>query len=461
MLKDKQISLIREFFSKANNPVIEMVLDVALDRKIYLVGGAIRDILLSRTPCDFDFAVSNQGIKFARDFARKIKGSFVLLSEKDDEARVVKNDIIYDFNGIGNKQIYNDLLRRDFTINALAVNLRKPISIIDYFSGLKHLRQKRIVPVSDNSLKIDPLRILRAFRQALELKFRVDNRVLILAQNITLNEIASERISYELLRICENPKSFRYFKLLYQLGFMTQIFPLAKELLQNKKLTAHSLRTYKMIETIVSGKTYFNQFSNEFEVYFNSLPYRRALLKIAGLLHDIAKPHTQFETADGDVHFYGHDNLGAKIVQRMANEKLRLSRKQTQMLKSLVAHHMRLHLLATAPELTDRAIRRFFRDLGGEFFGLMILTFADGYATAKKTGHLEEKFLRMMKLKHADDKKRKIIRLINGDDLIAMGYPPGPAFKPILQELEEMQLDGKIKTKEQGLEHIKTHYPTK
>jgi tRNA nucleotidyltransferase/poly(A) polymerase len=73
MLKDKQISLIREFFSKANNPVIEMVLDVALDRKIYLVGGAIRDILLSRTPCDFDFAVSNQGIKFARDFARKIK----------------------------------------------------------------------------------------------------------------------------------------------------------------------------------------------------------------------------------------------------------------------------------------------------------------------------------------------------------------------------------------------------
>jgi putative nucleotidyltransferase with HDIG domain len=459
MTKDKQILLIREFLSKEIKPVIEIILSIAQKKKVYLVGGAIRDILLGRTPCDFDFAIAGSGVKFAREFAKRIRGSFVLLSEKDDEARIVKDDIIYDFNGIGNKQVYYDLRRRDFTINAIAVNLKRPNKIIDYFSGLKHLAQKKIVPTSNESLKLDPLRILRAFRQALEFNFKIDDKVFVLAKEITLNEIASERISYELLRICEHPKSFKYIKILYRLGFITQIFPLAQELVSNKDLFAHSLRTYKMIEAIVSGKSYFSQFKNEFETYFSSLPYRRALLKIAGLLHDIAKPHTEFKTDTGDVHFYGHDNLGAKIVQRMANEKLRFSRKQTQMLKDLVAFHMRLHLLATAPELTDRAIRRFFRDLGDEFFGLMILTFADGYATAKKTGHLEEKFMRMMRLKYADDKKRKVIRLINGDDLIAIGYKPGPEFKPMLQELEEMQLDGKINTKEQGLEYIQKHYP--
>jgi len=461
MTKDKQILLIREFLSKEIKPVIEIILSIAKKRKVYLVGGAIRDTLLKRTPCDFDFAVSGQGIKFARDFSKKIRGGFVLLSEKDDEARVVKDNIIYDFNGIGNKQIYYDLRRRDFTINAMAINLKRPVTLIDYFSGLKHLVQKKIVPTSNDSLKLDPLRILRAFRQALELNFKIDDKVYVLAKEITLNEIASERISYELLRICERPKSFKYIKMLYHLGFMTQIFPLAIELVQDKFLFAHSLRTYKMIEAIVSGKSYFSQFKNEFEAYFNGLPNRRALLKIAGLLHDIAKPHTQFETAEGDVHFYGHDNMGARLVQKMANEKLRFSRKQTQMLYKLIAFHMRLHLLATAPELTDRAIRRFFRDLGDEFFGLMILTFADGFATAKKTVHLEQKFLRMMKLKYADDKKRKVIRLINGDDLIAIGYKPGPEFKPMLQELEEMQLDGKISTKEQGLEYIQEQHPIK
>jgi poly(A) polymerase len=403
--------------------------------------------------------VSGSGVDFAKKFAKKIRGSFVLLSEKEDEARVVKHKTItFDFNGISNKPIYDDLLRRDFTINALAIDFKKPTMIIDYFSGLRHLKQKTIVPVADYSLNTDPLRILRAFRLALELNFKIDKKIVTLAKTLNITDVAPERISYELLRICEAPKSFVYIKLLYKLKLLMQIFPLAQGLLQDNDLTRHSLRTYKMVESIVSTKNYFSQFSNEYKSYFD-FPYRRALLKIAGLLHDVAKPHTQFKTNEGDLHFYGHDNLGAKIVQRLAYEKLRLSRKQVQMLKTLVQNHMRLHLLATAPELTDRAIRRFFRDLGDEYFGLLILTFADGYATAKKTSHLERTISRMMKLKKADDSKKQVKRLITGNDLIALGYEPGPAFKPILQELEELQLDGRIKTKEEGTEYIKIHFP--
>ncbi|MBS4015305.1 MAG: CCA tRNA nucleotidyltransferase [Candidatus Latescibacteria bacterium] len=445
------------------NPKLKTVLPIlnGVNKKggIYLVGGAVRDALLKRTPDDFDFAVSGSGIAFAQKFAKQTRGAFVLLSQPDDEARVVIDKTTYDFNGLGKKPLQNDLARRDYTVNAMAIDLRKPNTIIDKLNSRRHLKQKLLVPASENSLKLDPLRILRAFRLALELNFQVSDKVFLLARDITLTKIASERISYELLRICESTKSHKYVKQLYKLNLLEQILPQAIPLLRDKPLFAHSLRTYHKIELLVSRKSYFNRFQDEYDKYFTGFPFRRALLKITGLLHDIAKPQTQFKTSEGDVHFYGHDNLGAKMVKQLASEKLRLSRKQTQMLKDLVSYHMRLHLLATAPELTDRAIRRFFRDLGDEFFGLMILTYADGYATAKITSHLERTFTRMMKLKKADDSKKKVIRLINGNDLIALGYKPGPFFKTILQELEELQLDGKIKNKEQGLEYIKNHFP--
>jgi poly(A) polymerase len=448
------------------NPQLQLVLPVLLEisnkGRIYLVGGAIRDFLLGRMPNDFDFAVSGNGIVYAQKFAKRVKGVFILLSETDNEARIVTKDgMTFDFNGIGNKTILEDLQRRDFTINAMAIDLRKTNAIIDVLNSHRHLKAKLIVPASENSLKLDPLRILRAFRLALELNFKVSEKVLAFSKDISLASIAPERISYELLRICESTKSHKYVKQLYKLNLLEQILPQTIPLLRDKPLFAHSLRTYQKVELLVSRKSYFNRFQDEYDKYFTGFPFRRALLKIAGLLHDIAKPHTQFETAEGDVHFYGHDNLGAKMVKKLAYEKLRLSRKQAQMLKDLVSYHMRLHLLATAPELSDRAIRRFFHDLSDDFFGLMILTYADGYATAKITVHLEKTFNRMLKLKKADESKKKVIRLINGHDLIGLGYTPGPIFKTILLELEELQLDGTIKSKEQGFEYITNHYPVK
>ncbi len=459
-MKIKRSLLDDIFYSQELKSILSQLLTNSTKTKIYLVGGALRDYLLERTPNDFDFAISGKGIEFARKFALKTKSAFVLLSEKDDEARVVlPNGIIFDFNGLGDKTIREDLLRRDFTINALAIDLHKPTKIIDKFHGLTHLKSKTIFPTTNKSLILDPLRILRAFRIALELNFTVSNKVFELAKNIKLSSVAPERIGYELLRICESAKSYHSLKILYDLNILAQLFPLAKKLFDDKALFAHSLRTYKKIESLLSRKSYFSQFTDEFAKYFNNFPFRRALLKIAGLFHDIAKPHTEFKTPTGEVHFYGHDNLGAKMVSRIAYENLRLSRKQTLMLKKLVAYHMRLHLLATAPELTDRAIRRFFRDVDDEYFGLMILTYADGYATAKMTKHLEITFNRMLKLKQVDAAKKKVLRLINGDDLIAWGYKPGPIFKTILQELEELQLEGKITTKEQGYEYLRNNYP--
>ncbi len=422
-------------------------------QKLFLVGGTIRDILLDTIPKDYDFTVEGSGVYFARRVAKKIQGSFVLLSKKDDEARVVKDEIIYDFVGYKD-DILKDLRRRDFTINAMAVDL-DTFEFLDPFSGVKDLKHKIIRLTSDDTLIDDPLRVLRAFRFALELNFKIDKKFFKKAKQVNLKNVAAERIGYEFIRIISVPDSYKQILKMNGLGLLSQIFPEAKKIIEDSFLWGHSLNTYYAVERLMR-EGFFTTLEPEFSQYF-SVERRKPLLKLSALFHDVAKPDT-FLLKNGDVHFYGHDTKGAKIVEILGYKRLKLSRNDVSMVRKLVKEHMRPHLLATNGELTDRAIRRFFRDLGDDYFGAMMLAWADGYATAGHTKHLEEKFLKMLALKRADDAKPKIERLIDGYDLIALGLIPGPIFKIILQELLDMQLEGKIKTKEEGLKLAKEIY---
>ncbi|MGQ9816356.1 MAG: CCA tRNA nucleotidyltransferase [bacterium] len=443
----KMLEKIRE------NPHIKQIAMLRRKQKLYLVGGTIRDILLGMIPKDYDFAVEGSGVYFAHRVAKTIHGSFVLLSKIDDEARVVKDEIIYDF--IGYKDdITKDLKRRDFTINAMAVDM-DTFTLLDLFDGLKDIKHKIIRLTSDDALTEDPLRVLRAFRFVLEINFRIDKKFFKKAKQIDLKNIAAERIGYEVIRIMSAPNSYKQILKMNELGLLLQIFPEAKKIIEDSFLWGHSLATYYAIERSMQ-EGFFIELEPEFSQYF-SVERRKPLLKLSALFHDVAKPDT-FLLKNGDVHFYGHDTRGAKIVEILGYKRLKLSRSDVAMIRKLVKEHMRPHLLATNGELTDRAIRRFFRDLGDDYFGAMMLAWADGYATAGHTKHLEEKFLKMLALKRADDAKPKIERLVNGYDLIALGLKPGPIFKIILQELLDLQIEGKIKTKEEGLKLAKEIY---
>jgi len=436
---------LEEFILK--NQYIQQVKTLRGRRDLYLVGGTIRDILLEQEIKDYDFAVSGSGITFARSMARKIKGAFVLLSKKDDEARVVKDEIIYDFIGTGENDIMNDLKRRDFTINSMAINLDF-LEFLDPFNGIKDLKKGTIRPTTAGSLRQDALRILRGFRFALELDFDLSKDFFRLAKDISLKKIAAERIGYELLRIMATPTSYKKIVKMNELGLFRDIFPEAKKIIEDAYLWGHSLNTYYALEELMR-RGFFMNIEPEFSQYF-SHERRTPLLKLAGLFHDVAKPDSFLLKGD-EVHFYGHDTRGAKIIETLGYKRLKLSRNDVIMIKKLVKEHMRPHLLATNAGLTDRAIRRFFRDLGDDWLGAMMIAWADGYATAGRTQHLEDVFSRMIALKRADDAKPKIARLVNGYDLIALGLKPGPKFKIILQELFDLQLEGKIKSKEEGL----------
>ena len=430
-----------------SNEYIQEIHGLSGDREIYLVGGTIRDIMMGSEPQDYDFSVSGSGIEFARLVSRKIRGALVVLDEEEDEARVVRDDIVYDFIGLDARGILADLERRDFTVNAMAFDLGTG-ELLDPFEGKKDVKRGIIRPTTAQSLIDDPLRILRGFRFALELEFSLHRDFTKLAKNISLADTAAERIGYEVMRIASTPHSFPMILKINQLGILKQLFPEAVKLIEDFDLWDHSLGTYGAVERLME-KGFFRNLEPEFSEYF-ARPNRVALCKLAGLLHDVAKPDT-FLIKQGEVHFYGHDTMGAKMVERIGRRRLRLSRHDTEILKKLVKEHMRLHLLATNSELTDRAIRRFFRHLEDDWFGAMMIAWADGYATGGKTRHLEKAFIRMIELNRADEAKPKIERLVNGHDLIELGMTPGPMFKVILQELLDLQLEGKITEKEAAL----------
>ncbi len=459
---------------------------LAPGRRVYLVGGAIRDWLLGRASADFDFCVSGSGLEFAAAVARAVRGALVVLSEPDDEARVVSGGLTLDFNGFADRPVESDLARRDFTANAIAAELSDAGlgPLIDPHEGRADIARRLIRPVSERSLSGDPLRLLRAFRLGAELGFALDPAVLEQGQRTSLKGVAAERIGAELLRIMERPGATDTLRRLHELGRLAEILPELKPILDDDLLREHSLRTCFKIEELIEQPGFFSRFEPEWHRYFDEwgaaepesspdsgaereapgadqrgagAPFRRALLKLAGLLHDIAKPETRFITTEGEMHFYGHDSIGARKVTRVGRDRLRLSRAQTEMLSTLTQEHMRLHLLATAPDLSERAIRRYWRDLGDEAFGLMLLCYADGWATAGRTSHLEDTITRMIEQKRAEDAVVRVARLVDGNDLIALGMKPGPAFKVILQELEDLQIEGRITTKEQGLDYLKTH----
>ena len=436
---------LEEFIT--DNERIQLIKQNRGRRRLFVVGGTVRDIILGQDPYDYDFAVSGSGVRFARSLARKIKGAFVMLSTTDDEARVVKDDIIYDFIGIGKKDIETDLKRRDFTVNSMAMDC-DTLEFYDPCRGLKDLDKKILRLTTTQSLIADPLRVLRGFRLSLELRFSLHKDFFKYAEQIDLKKTAGERIGIELLRIMSADDSFASVLKMNTLGLFLKILPEAKKIIEDDHLWTHSLGTYEAVEHLMT-QGFFREFAPEFALYFEENK-RAALIKLAALFHDIAKPDTML-VKNGEVHFYGHDTKGSRIIRHLCLKRLKMSRNNADTVSKLVKEHMRLHLLATNSELTDRAIRRFFRDLEEDWLGAMMIAWADGYATAGWTKHLEQVFKRMITLKRDDDAKPKIERLVNGHDLIALGLEPGPKFKVILQELFDLQLEMKITSKDEGL----------
>jgi len=446
---------------KPYHDILKQIAGLTGDKELYLVGGAVRDLSLERKILDLDFAVKDSGVKFASRVARNLKGAFVPLSEAEDEARVViRKELILDFKGFKGS-IEEDLAARDFTINAMALDVHKILegkrssAIIDPFGGESDLERRFIRKVGPDSIQSDPLRILRAYRFAAQFGFSIDQLLEREAEFISLGNVARERIAYELMLILGLPRVYPLINRMIVAGLMQQIFPFAN-FWADYGVRSHSLMVLVSLERILYQKP--DRWAPHIrerieEIVCNS--HRAALLKLAALFHDVSKPETRIRMEDGILHFYGHDTKGAKKMRRALSKELRFSNQDAERVEQTVARHMHLHLIATAPELTERAMRRFARICADVTSEVMLLDLADGFATAGRTRHLEYTIVKILELAIQDAKRAAFVPLVNGYDLIALGLKPGPVFKVILGELEELQWERKITTKQEGLALVK------
>lgn len=450
-------------------------------REIWLVGGYVRDLLLKRPTKDVDFVTGGNTKKTAKEFAKKISGSFVVLDDFFKIYRVVFGGDIYDFSKIQGKNILEDLGRRDFTVNAMAIPLKSahftPRDIIDPFGGKSDVKNKIIRCVLEKNFLEDPLRLLRAYRFAGQLNFSIELKTekSIKKYARKLKNVSNERIQRELFLILELTNSYDVIIKIYKAGLLEEIMPELTETLNTARcyypkmgLLGHSFDALKILEKFYSTnfKNVFPKFSKRISAHLeekiSKTIKRKTLLKLAALLHDIGKPGSA-KKIEGRLRFFEHEEMGCDIIN-IIGKRLKLSNNEIKYLKILTLHHMRIGNLTSAEKLTDRAAWRFFRDLQGDAVDLIVLSVTDAYTYPKGRTRTLHKIMANKLLNKFYRQKEKIapIKLLNGFEIMKiLKISESPLVGKILEELEESQVLKKIKTKKEAEKFIKTLYKNK
>ena len=463
-------------------PQIQIVRDMAKRRKkeVYLVGGFLRDFLLGKDCRDFDFAVEKDAIGFARMFANKIKGAFILLDQEHGCARVARKQggkiYTFDFADFRAPTLKKDLAHRDFTINTFSacindVSVKDKVEdvICDFRKGKPDLSAKRIRMVSVKAFKEDPLRLLRAFSLRAGLGFKIEQKTLtqMRKDKDLIRDVSYERIREELFKVLESPRAAENLKAMDRMGLLVKIIPQIAVMYGVKQGTYHHLDVWPhSLETVVQVEKLIKEHAGDRDVmtYFQE-PIagersRLALLKLAAVVHDIGKPETR-KKEPGRLTFHAHERVGRGITKHVAN-LLKLSTKERVALQDMVLWHLRPGYLSNFKRPSEKAIFRYMRDTKEETVSIAFLSLADQRATCgplttdQDQAHHEKICLDLVKRYFKKKKEKPFVRLINGDDLIkTLKLKPSPLFSKILNAVEEAQVVGKIKTKKEALSYAR------
>lgn len=462
----------------ADYPVLITLQKFARQKRIdlFLVGGFLRDNLLGKNGQDFDFAISKNGLRFAKTFAKEIKGAFVILDQERGCARVVKKykDKIetYDFADFRAATLKGDISHRDFTVNALAVKINDLAVdedflrvIKDFYDGVKDLKSRRLRMVSKKAFVEDPLRLLRAFSLRAQLGLRIENETLkqIVCDKDLLQKVARERILDELFKVLQSPRAAENLKAMDKIGLLEKVIPQITVMYRvtqggyhHLDVWPHSLETVAQLEGVLAeydGDAEINQYLNEPLAGGRT---RLGILKLGALLHDIGKPATRKKEKDR-MSFHGHEHVGKNIVHSVA-KVLMLSSRERMILEDLVRWHLRPGYLSNFKKPGERALFRYFRDTKEEAASIAFLSMADqrstrGPLSTRSDEQHHEKICQDLIVRYFTTKKEKpFVCLINGHDLIKnLKLKPSPFFGQVLQAVEEAQATGKITAKAEAL----------
>lgn len=406
----------------------------------------MRDRLLGVAPGDYDIATSATVPDVARLFRRTVDCGArygvlrVLMLEGDFEVSTFRMDGPYlDGRHPATVTFTNeeqDAQRRDFTINALFLDPESD-AVIDYVGGVADLEAKVLRAVGDPKRRFeeDHLRLLRAIRFAARLGYAIEAGTWVaLCQNAgSIVKTSPERIREELCKcLCEGGAS-RALRLMDESGLLRHVLP-----------EVHAMKGVEQPEAFhPEGDVFVHTL-----LLFEHLKNPSATLAFGALLHDVGKPSTQ--TMEDRIRFNNHDKVGAEMAETLC-KRLRFSNEETERICWLVAHHMRV---AVMPDMRENKRKRLIREEG--FDELLALCRADCLASHGDLSGIE--WVESYRATLVPEEIRPP-RLLTGNDLIALGYAPGPRFREILLDLEDRQLDGSLHTREEALEQVREQWP--
>ncbi len=413
----------------------------------FMVGGCVRNMLCGLEAGDFDITTSAAPEQARKIFPHSVAvgesfGVVIVTDGKDSfEVATFRKDFNYKDGRhpetvlFGNSE-KDDVERRDFTINGLLLE-PETREIFDYVDGRGDLRKKIIRTIGDPGRRFaeDRLRMLRAVRFAAGLGFEIEKRTFeaIVENSSFIEDVSAERIRDEIVKILTRPNCGQGLGLLRKTGLLAFILP-----------EADAMAGVEQPPEFHPEGDVFVHTRMVLEKLEENTPGRSCELAVAALLHDVGKPPT-FERSDR-IRFNGHDRVGAAMAKKICR-RLKFSNKQIERISELVRHHLKFK---DVKKMRQSTLKRF---LGMPYFEEhLALHLADCLASHGMTDAFE---FTKAKIEEFGEEEIKPAPLLNGRDLIKMGFEPGPQFKTILSEVEEAQLETRLQTKKEAARFVK------
>jgi len=473
----------------------------------FIVGGAVRDALLGRACKDIDLICADKSVeKHARALARALNGTAFVLDPDTGVYRVTCRGLDgfqLDLSPFQGSNFREDIFRRDFTVNALAVPVSaaafsaakggfrlsfKSSALIDLTGGARDLKRGVLKAVKLKCFDDDPLRLLRAFRLSAELGFSIDmaTRRAIKTRAGKIKNSAGERVQEELLRFFACGGAADNIRLMDDCGLLTALFP---ELDAQRKcaevyygkggVLKHTRAVVRRMEFLLEN---LGRIFPKYRKKISAALPTPAMMKLTALLHDVAKPATA-KKIDGRLRFFLHEDKGADMSEKILR-RLKFSLASIRLVKQLISGHLRPGNLASNGEITDRAVYRFFRDYGEHAVPLLLLCWAD-YASYITLAQIEETMQESRKPPFALGKKglsqngvKKTLRhlqlinhmfrlyfdfaprisppkLLTGHEIMkSLNIPPSRTIGRIMELIEIEQVEGRVKNRAQAEKFI-------
>jgi tRNA nucleotidyltransferase/poly(A) polymerase len=428
--------------------------------RAYLVGGYVRDRLLGRESHDVDFAVVGDALGLARAVADWMRGSFVLLDDERSTGRVVTRDehgqrLFVDFAVLQGRDITVDLSQRDFTIDAIALDINDLDRLIDPHNGRGDLEAGLVRAVSEAAFRDDPLRTLRAVRLAAELGLRIEPRTEERMRRDAglIATVSAERVRDELSKILAQPGAADNLRYLDGLGLLGVILPETEGAERSLEVVRALEHLYAVIHQSPISNLHSDRLLSHLSQFTSGDRQRLVLLKLVAFLCGVVE----------DPAGQGHRRNNAARLVGLALRRLRFSRGEVGLGRIIAAHRGRLGQLRAVEAVTPRDVYRFFRDTGEAGLDLLLLYLADQLAAQGMSPDLNQwegdsKFAAAL-LGDYYERHTEVIsppKLISGDDLMeTFGLVEGPRLGELLEAVREAQAAGEIRTRQEALDYVK------